>query len=321
MKEAASERTLDGGLAGGAIVDAHAHFFSHGFFRALIGEAGGGQAPSDAEVAARIAALGLEAPPSDDRALARRWVEELDRHGGVGRMALIASVPGDWPAVAAAIRAFPARFFGFTMVIPRAEGAAALAERALAEGGLRGLCLFPAMHRFRVFDPEAAAILEVARRHHAVVFCHFGLLEIPIRARLGLASRFDGTCANPTDLHRAAVDFPELTFQVPHFGAGYLRETLLLGKQCRNVVIDTSSSNGWMRLAAPALELREVFRAALEAFGPERILFGSDSSALPRGWRRDILESQLSACAALGLDRPAIEAIFGGNARRVYRLE
>ena len=45
----------------------------------------------------------------------------------------------------------------------------------------------------------------------------------------------------------AAGRFPNVSFVVPHFGAGFLQETLMLGAQCNNAYVDTSSSNGWMR--------------------------------------------------------------------------
>lgn len=303
------------------VTDAHAHFFGHGFFRALLAQRPGtDEPPTSAEVSAVVNELGLDAPPEDDRALAQRWVDELDRHG-VRQIALMASVPPDWPSVAAAVRDHPDRLLGLTMVHPKMPNAVELAETALTEGGLRGLCLFPAMQHCHVFDPEARAVIEVARKHHALVFCHFGILRIPIRDRLGLASPFDGTFAVPTDLHRVAMDYPDVTFQVPHFGAGYLRETLLLGAQCPNVVVDTSSSNSWMRLLDSRLDLVEVLRRTLEAFGPERILWGSDSSVFPRGWRRDLFEEQLPAYRQAGCSDDDLRAIFGGNARRILRVE
>ena len=67
--------------------DAHCHFFSPAFFAALGGDAA-------------LTKLGWDAPGSAD-ALADRWVAELDRHK-VSRAAMIATIPGDAPSVAAA---------------------------------------------------------------------------------------------------------------------------------------------------------------------------------------------------------------------------
>ena len=53
---------------------------------------------------------------------------------------------------------------------------------------------------------------------------------------------------------------------------------------CPNVYLDTSSSNSWMRYEEAHLDLRTVFRRALDVAGPQRLLFGTDSSFFPRGW-------------------------------------
>jgi predicted TIM-barrel fold metal-dependent hydrolase len=85
---------------------------------------------------------------------------------------------------------------------------------------------------------------------------------------------------NPVDLHALALRFPPVRFVVPHIGAGYFREALMLCDLCPNVYLDTSSSNRWM-LYDPHLDLRAVFRRALDVLGPHRLLFGGDSSVLP----------------------------------------
>lgn len=301
------------------VTDAHCHFFSHTFFRTLLSQRLKAAPPTDQEVTAAVESLGLEAPPQDPVRLAARWVSELDRCG-VCQAVLIASTPNDWPAVAEAIRAYPGRFAGYAMIDPKAPDAAATARRLLAEQGFRGLCFFPAMHRFHVYDPAALKVVEAAAEHRAVVFCHFGILRIPIRERLGLASRFDGTYAIPTDLHRVAVDFPDAVFQIPHFGAGYFREVLMLGAQCPNVVVDTSSSNSWIGQVGHPWTLASVLAKTLEVFGPRRILWGSDSSVFPRGWKKEVFAEQAACLEAAGCDRGALEAIFGRNARRLLGL-
>ena len=43
------------------------------------------------------------------------------------------------------------------------------------------------------------------------------------------------------------------------------------------------------------LDLRTVFRRALDLLGPRRLLFGTDSSFFPRGWHGAIFEAQAKA--------------------------
>lgn len=297
------------------VSDAHVHFFSHGFFSLLASQKG-----LPPEHAHRLLGeqLGWRMPPPEAERLAEEWVAELDRHE-VARAALIASLPGDEGSVETAVARFPGRFHGYFMVNPLAPDAAERVERGLSTGGLRGICLFPAMHRYSVADERLRPLLASAARHGAVVFVHCGVLTVGVRKKLGLPSPFDLRYSNPIDLHPVALAHPELNFVVPHFGAGYFREALMLCDLCPNVCLDTSSTNSWTRYHAPELHLRDVFRRALDVAGPSRLLFGSDSSFFPRGWHAAILEAQTEILWSLGLHEADAAAILGGNLERLLR--
>lgn len=293
------------------IYDAHLHFFSHRFYSLLAAQKGGG-----ATAASICETLGWPLPPEDPAALAAQWAAELDRHQVAGA-ALIASLPGDEDSVAAAVRAFPSRFAGYFFLNPLAPDAVERTRRAF-ENGLQGVCLFPAMHGFSVASPEAAAVVEVAAAHPgAVVFVHCGMLSVGVPRRLGLPSPFDMRYSNPVDLHPVALRHPGLPFIIPHFGAGYFREALMMASLCPNVYLDTSSSNRWTECLAPAPTLEQVFVQALAVAGHERLLFGSDSSFFPRGWVRSVFDTQSVTLAALGVPAAHQEAILGGNLRRL----
>src|SRR5262245_44669725 len=128
------------------VSDAHAHLFSDSFFRALAAQKG---APHT--VADLIATLEWDAPPSDNSELATRWVTELNHHG-VSRSVLMSSVPQDEASIAEVVRAAPDRFYGYFMLNPRMPDALQRAADAFDTLGLRGLCLFPAMHCFSMQD-------------------------------------------------------------------------------------------------------------------------------------------------------------------------
>jgi len=282
------------------VSDAHVHFFSRRFFEALGAQCG----KSAAEVAA---AVEWELPPADATGLARRWVEELDAHG-VERAALIASIPGDEASTVAAASAYPDRFYAYAMVNPLAGGAA-------VEPGLHAICLFPAMHGFSIADSRVEPLLEQAAARHCAVFVHCGVLSVGVRKKLGLPSLFDMRFSNPLDLHAVALRHPSVPFIVPHFGAGYFREALILADLCPNVYLDTSSSNSWMRYEG--LDLPAVFRRALGVAGARRLLFGTDSSFFPRGWNSEIFQAQTRAMAAAGVGSGDAGLILGGNLRRI----
>lgn len=298
------------------VCDAHVHFFSHGFFAAMARQVGELSAGPAGEAPAVARTLGWQAPPADPAALAEIWAREFDRRH-VARAALIASVPGDEMSVAAAIARFPHRFHGYAMVNPLAPRALERVDAAMA-AGLRGLCFFPAMHRYSINDPLVEPILQSAStRTGVVIFVHCGILTVGIRRKLGLASPFDMRYSNPIDLHPVALLHPKLNFVIPHFGAGYLREALMLCDLCPNVSLDTSSSNSWVRYHTPALDLKAVFARALDVAGPGRLLFGTDSSFFPRGWNASIFESQVEILEELGTGKEDAQAILGGNLDRV----
>lgn len=299
------------------VLDAHAHFFSRPFFMQFL-PALQATLPSDEPYTGLARRLGWDLPTSDHVALGRRWVQEMDRHG-VGRMVLMASLPGDEGSILEAARSFPDRIVGYFMLDPTKPDAPDRVRQALA-GGLKGVCLFPAMHHFHVWEERCYPVYEAAQAGGAAVFTHFGILKIGVRDKLGLPSRFDMRFSNPIDLHRVAKDFPNVTFVMPHFGCGFLREALIVGDQCANVCVDTSSSNGWVNTMPVPTTLEDIFRAALRVFGPSRILFGTDSTFFPRGWRRDIFEAQVHALTTLATSPESARLILGENLRRILRL-
>jgi predicted TIM-barrel fold metal-dependent hydrolase len=292
--------------------DAHVHFFSHSFFTALAAQRGAGDS-----AAGLGQILGWQVPSPGDERLAETWALELDRHH-VAKAALIASLPGDEDSVAAAVAHLPTRFYGYFMVNPLAPDAEARVEAALSRKGLRGVCLFPAMQGYSVHDPRVRPILDLAAaRPGCVVFVHCGVLSVGVRRKLGLPSPFDMRFSNPVDLHAIALRYPKLPFVVPHFGAGYFREALMLCDLCPNVYLDTSSSNAWTRYEPSHADLKTVFRHALEIAGPGRLLFGSDSSFFPRGWHSAIFETQSRALYEMGLSSSDARLIFGENLARL----
>jgi predicted TIM-barrel fold metal-dependent hydrolase len=291
-----------------AVADAHVHFFSRRFFGAL-----GGQCGKTAEKTAE--ALGWDLPAEDPMDLARKWADELTANG-VTRAALIASVPGDEASVDAAVGVCPNRFFGYFMVNPLEDGAADRVQIAL-RSGLRAVCLFPAMHRYSIQDPKATAVIEAAANVRGrAVFVHCGQLTVGVRTKLGLPSPFDMRFSNPLDLHAVALRYPAIRFVVPHFGAGFFREALMLGDLCPNVMLDTSSSNSWMRYEG--LELKTVFRRALDVMGARRLLFGTDSSFFPRGWNHEVYEAQQRALVDIGVSGADARCILEENLLRMF---
>jgi predicted TIM-barrel fold metal-dependent hydrolase len=293
--------------------DAHCHFFSSRFFQTL-GREKYRERPVDAD--AITSELGWEAPGPPE-ALTRRWIAELDRNQ-VSRAALMASVPNDEDSVAAAVAKYPDRIVGLFALNPVADDADSRAERAFGELGLRCACLFPAMHHYHISDDRVARIFAIADAHSGALFVHCGYLSIEARTKLGLTNPIDLRLGNPLVLAAMAMRFPGVPVIIPHFGAGFLREALMAADLCPTIHLDTSSSNGWLKYV-PGLTLVEVFRRALAVAGPDRVVFGSDSSCFPRGWRRVIYGSQRTALDEIGVEPEVLAKIFSGNFDRIFR--
>ena len=162
-----------------------------------------------------------------------------------------------------------------------------------------------------------AALFDVVAAHHGAVFAHCGFFSLEARTKLGLKTSPDLRLGDPLALATTASRFPTVPVIVPHFGGGFLREALMAAEACPTIHFDTSSSNSWIKFT-PGLTLADVFRQALAIVGPSRILFGSDSSFFPRGWRRVIHGAQRAILDEIGAEPATFDAIFSDNFDRLF---
>ena len=110
----------------------------------------------------------------------------------------------------------------------------------------------------------------------------------------------------------AAERLPQLGFVVDHLAKPRIREALV---EVSGLVTEAAWDSWTPRQLAPYVA------TAAAAFGPERLLFGSD-------WPVCLLASDYATVVAAaeetleraGLDAAERAAVFGANARRVYRL-
>jgi predicted TIM-barrel fold metal-dependent hydrolase len=295
------------------INDAHCHFFSSRFLELL--SQGLPDMPAGDRAAAVAERLGW-APPGTAAQLADRWVEELDHHG-VSRAAIMASIPGDEESVVTAVALHPESFVGFFMFNPNTPDAEQRLARAFGDQRLRCACLFPAMHRYSLDDAKVHRVFEAAAAHEAAVFIHCGVLTVSVRVKLGLPCAFDLRLGDPLAVAAVASAYPTVPVIIPHFGAGFFRAALMAASQSRNVYLDTSSSNSWMKYY-PGLTLDTVVRQTIHAIGPERLLFGTDSSYFPRGWQRGIFDQQEAALGGTAISDEERSLVLGGNFDRLF---
>lgn len=318
----APEQTSDGSERAGAaatgigsqIVDAHMHMVAAPLMAEWARQSGVDAERIRAEIEAgrkrrRSAASGeMELLDVDPDEMAAIWERRLSEQG-VSQAVFMSFIPGS-----AYFRRFacsrPSTIFACCTVDPRDPDAADTVRREI-EAGYVGVKLYPVNRAFAISDERTRPFFRAVAELQVPVCIHYGV---------SVDTRSDLRFADPTDLSPVARDHPEIPFVIAHFGAGYLREVLALSYQCPNVLVDTSGTNNWLRIVPYWQDLKRVFEICVDALGPDRILFGTDSGAAPAGYRDWILAEQRRIVGDLGLAQDDERAILGGNARRVFKL-
>ncbi|MDI7247096.1 MAG: amidohydrolase family protein [Bacillota bacterium] len=244
-------------------------------------------------------------------ALMARWAAEVDRYGLDG----IAFVTGGGNDLLARILGSePRRFVGFAHHSPEKPDAAEELRRAVTELGLRGYKILAPLLEGSLADERLYPVWQAAEDLEVPILIHFGILGGG--GGIGNAPNID-----PLVIHDVAKAFPDVTFVIPHFGCGYTRELLQLAWACPNVSVDTSGNNEWVHWFPYELDLKKLFWLFYETVGPRRIIFGSDSSWFPRGFAHRYLLDQIRACRELRIGEDDMALIFGGNAKRLLKLD
>lgn len=293
----------------GDVVDAHVHLFSLPLFREIVERDAGAhprwrKALEDGKWGRREETLPDLAAPE----MAEWYGHRLDA-AGIAK-AVVVSVWPDSQYTRDFITASAGRVSALCNVDPRTPDAPELLEREMA-AGFKGVKLYPVNRCFHLSDPACRPFFAKAAELGAAITVHYGVTVDPTG---------DLRYADPTDLSPVARDYPEMPFVIAHFGAGYLHEALRLGYQCKNVCLDSSGTNNWMDYDPHGHTLLQVFDRALTAFGPERVLFGTDSgtTAPYRSW---IAFQQRRTLEELGLSPADRDLVLRANAVRIFRLD
>lgn len=293
----------------GDIIDAHCHLFSVRLFEEYI-EAHPEAAPRfrQAVKERKFGRRGESLPdlPADEMAA---WYIARIHEAGVAK-ALIVSVIPDSQYMRDFIVAAAGHVQALCNVNPTDPGAAALLEREMA-AGFRGVKLLPVNRCYRLSDPACRPFFEKAAELGAPMIVHYGVTVDPAG---------DMRYADPIDLSPVARDYPEVTFVIAHFGAGYLDQLLKVAYQCPNVAVDSSGTNNWMDFMAYPLTLADVFRRALGALGPERVVFGTDASNMG-AYRSWIKYQQAATLDEIGLGAADKDLVLRGNAVRIFGMD
>jgi uncharacterized protein len=293
------------------IFDSHVHFYSNSYFKFLVR-----QKPNRADINSELRNLAskghIEIPGEDPVQLAKRWIEIIDKWK-LERLVLFSSIPGDEDAVIKAVHAYPTRFTGMFTIDPNSNLLMEHATKQMQENKLKGILLYPSLYQINVQDEWLFPLYNLVQQCNGIIYVHFGKLIMRSREYAGVPLVTNDEYAHPKDLLPIAKKFDGINFIIPNFGAGMFEETLAVGKACPNVYVDTAGSNSWITEHPAKPDMLHVFQKFLEVYSAKRILFGSDSGMLPRGYRYDIVDNQLKLVQEMRVQITDIKKIFFEN--------
>jgi hypothetical protein len=244
--------------------------------------------------------------------LADIWIGELDRNN-IARACFLPIRGESMSEMDEFVSANTERFTGYVMLEdPVNKTSARTLRKWLKTGRFRGLKLYPCMDMVSVADKRLFPLYEVAAEFKAPVLVHFGVTHAPVS---------DYRYTNPLDLKLPSKLFPDTNFIIAHFGAGFFREILMLGFHSDNIHLDTSGTNNWRLFLPQVMTLDEIFKRTLEVYGPDKILFGTDSALNGKaGYRTFVLKEQTETLARLGVSQEDQLKIMGHNTVRLFGL-
>ncbi|HYY87887.1 MAG TPA: TatD family hydrolase [Chloroflexota bacterium] len=155
------------------------------------------------------------------------------------------------------IARYPSRLIGYVRVHPWYPEAVDLVDRALGELGMKGVKLHPVGNLSHPGSEVSRRVIRRAAAYHAPVLFHCG----------------DEALSTPLQIAAAAEAVPEARIILGHMG-GYFHvdEAIEVATRYPNLYLETS-----------AMPYPDRIRRAVDAVGPERVLFASDGpGCLPR---------------------------------------
>jgi len=293
------------------VIDAHAHYFNVNTMQNWL-KRGRTMETFANRTKTRTDMTSIELP-DENWDTAQKWVDELDKYG-IERMGVMVG-PEAYDEFKETMKRFPDRFIGYANIYPAEPDSADKVKQAKRDG-FKGIKLYPSSWKdLKVYDEPCYPVYDACKNNDMLVFLHFGIT---------IGGQADLRNGNPIDIQVPSRDYPELNFVIAHFGAGWFREVLLMQYQTDNVYMDSSGSNSWMKYLPYDLDLKMIFRKAIQAGGSHKILFGTDSTFFPRGWRFNVLEAQVNACRELVsngvIKEEDISNIFHENIKRLAHL-
>jgi uncharacterized protein len=277
-------------------------------------------------------------------------LRRLDAFGDMTQVLVLAVPPLEQvgpPAVAAEfarlandemaelVHRHPDRFAGFAAALPWNDPDAAIVEmdRAAADLGALGVQLFTNVNGVPVDDPRFDPVLSRIESLGLVVWLHptrnSSWTDYPSEQASNyglwwsLGWPYETAAALSRLVYSGAMERHPTLRIIAHHGGGmvpHFSARLSMGPGVRQTQ-DT--------LKRPPLDYFRLFytdtalfgaphavRCVLDFFGPDHVLFGTDMPLGPP----NAIEATIADLESVGLDEPALEKVYAGNASRLLRI-
>ena len=246
----------------------------------------------------------------DDLTMAKKWIADMDEKH-IEKVCWVSG--GGNERLKKIVDLYPDRFYGMAHHHPDAKDAAEQLEIAFRDYGMLGYKILGPQVYTSLSDPKYYPLWEICQKYNKPVLIHYGLLG-------AAGGTPNGINISPMSIADASKHFPKVNFVVPHFGCTHMEDLLQLMWTRPNVWVDTSGSNQWIRWMPNRMNLEDVMRKFVETVGPERMLFATDSSWMPRGFAYIYLEEQQKIMRFLNLSEEQMHRFLHKNAEFLLGL-
>ena len=206
----------------------------------------------------------------------------------------------------------PGRLISLAGIDPRRPDAPALFRRCIEEFGMKGLKWHPD-NGYYPNSEEAYAVLEVANE-----------LGVPLLTHCSPLPSSRAKYAQPIYLDDIALDFPNIDIIAAHMGNMWWHDWTALAQYKKNICGDLAM---WQLFAVsrPGL-FRRYLREILDIVAPDQVLFATDGPVfephISNGcWVELIRSLSTESTDGIRFSDTEVNAILGGNAARIFKLE
>lgn len=207
---------------------------------------------------------------------------------------------------------YPDKFIPFAHIDPRRPGAVDFIKKCVEEWGAKGFKLHPSAG----FNPENAEtidMIEAIAGYGIPVITHTGHAPNPSSSRY----------CDPIYLDKILLKFPDVNVIAAHMSLGYRPQLCSFARFRPNLYTEISISQFAAKKNYP--EFARTIREAVDAFGPDRVCFGTDYP-----WLEAVLSGKDFIAAVKDLEtkapddakftRSEIENLLAGNAKKLLNL-